>query len=131
QRRIDDYPHQLSGGMRQRVMIASALMLDPDLLIADEPTTALDVTVQAEIMELLAEIRAENSMSMLLITHDMGVVAESADEVVIMYAGAVVEKGTAAELFERPDHPYTRGLLESVPKMAAPTGRQPYIPGAP
>ncbi len=118
ERRVDDYPHQMSGGMRQRVMIAMALACKPDLLIADEPTTALDVTIQAQILELLARLRREMGMALLLITHDLGVVAESCDEVVVMYAGQVVERAATAELFRRPRHPYTAGLLRSVPAFA-------------
>jgi peptide/nickel transport system ATP-binding protein len=118
QRRVGEYPHQMSGGMRQRVMIAMALSCRPQLLIADEPTTALDVTIQAQILELLAQLRRELGMSLLLITHDLGVVAESCDEVVVMYAGHVVERAPARELFARPRHPYTAGLLRSVPHLA-------------
>ncbi len=117
ERRFEDYPHQLSGGMRQRVMIAMALACRPRLLIADEPTTALDVTVQAQILDLLRELQAETGMSIILITHDLGVVAEMADEVAVMYAGKVVERATAAELFRSPQHPYTLGLLGSVPRL--------------
>jgi oligopeptide/dipeptide ABC transporter ATP-binding protein len=113
--RIDDYPHQLSGGMRQRVMIAMALSCNPSLLIADEPTTALDVTIQAQILELIEELQAQLGMALLLITHDLGVVAERADEVAIMYAGKIVERATTRELFARPLHPYTVGLLHSLP----------------
>jgi peptide/nickel transport system ATP-binding protein len=113
--RVHNYPHQLSGGMRQRVMIAMALACDPDILIADEPTTALDVTIQAQILELLRKLQAELGMSILLITHDLGVVAETADEVVVMYAGRVVERAPTIELFETPRHHYTAGLLRSVP----------------
>jgi peptide/nickel transport system ATP-binding protein len=113
--RVDDYPHQLSGGMRQRVMIAMALACKPDLLIADEPTTALDVTIQAQILDLLRALQAELGMSILLITHDLGVVAETCDEVVVMYAGRVVERAPTAELFAKPCHHYTAGLLRSVP----------------
>jgi oligopeptide/dipeptide ABC transporter ATP-binding protein len=118
---VDSYPHQLSGGQRQRVMIAMALACEPKLLIADEPTTALDVTIQAQILELLRELQQRLSMSILLITHDLGVVAENAQDVVVMYAGRVVERATARALFARPMHPYTRGLLESIP-TARPTG---------
>ena len=110
-RRVDEYPHQLSGGMRQRVMIAMALSCEPRLLIADEPTTALDVTIQAQILDLLARLRDRHGMAVLLITHDLGVVAEVCDRVVVMYAGQVVETGTVDEIFAHPSHPYTRGLL--------------------
>ena len=116
-RRVDDYPHQMSGGMRQRVMIAMALACSPALLIADEPTTALDVTVQAEILALLREVQAETGMGILLITHDLGVVAETADEVAVMYAGRVVERAACTALFDDPQHPYTIGLLGSVPRI--------------
>jgi oligopeptide/dipeptide ABC transporter ATP-binding protein len=118
-RRLDEYPHQLSGGMRQRVMIAMALACRPALLIADEPTTALDVTVQAQILELLAELQRATGMSILLITHDLGVVAESAHRVVVMYAGGVVERASTADLFEHPRHPYTAGLFLSLPRHDA------------
>jgi peptide/nickel transport system ATP-binding protein len=118
-RRIDDYPHQLSGGMRQRVMIAMALACDPKLLIADEPTTALDVTIQAQILELLEELRRHRELAVLLITHDLGVVAEVADRVAVMYTGRIVEESSVEELFARPKHPYTEGLLRSVPKLTA------------
>ncbi|MHB1341359.1 MAG: ABC transporter ATP-binding protein [Coriobacteriia bacterium] len=117
EKRIKEYPHQMSGGMRQRVMTAMALSCDPDLLIADEPTTALDVTIQAQILTLLSELRAKIGMAVILITHDLGVVAESADRVVVMYCGQVVEEATAGQLFEQPLHPYTLGLLESIPGM--------------
>jgi peptide/nickel transport system ATP-binding protein len=117
ERRLDEYPHQLSGGMRQRVMIAMALACSPRLLIADEPTTALDVTVQAQILDLLRDLQAETGMSVILITHDLGVVAEMADEVAVMYAGRVVERGTARDIFEDPQHPYTIGLLGSIPRI--------------
>ncbi len=113
--RVDDYPHQLSGGMRQRVMIAMALSCNPSLLIADEPTTALDVTIQAQILELIKELQEKLGMSLLLITHDLGVVAEQADEVAIMYAGKLVERAQAKAIFNRPLHPYTVGLLNSLP----------------
>ena len=116
-RRADDYPHQLSGGMRQRVMIAMALACDPKLLIADEPTTALDVTIQAQILELIDELRRTRNLAVLLITHDLGVVAEVADRVAVMYTGRIVEESPVAELFARPKHPYTEGLLRSVPKL--------------
>jgi peptide/nickel transport system ATP-binding protein/oligopeptide transport system ATP-binding protein len=117
ERRFEEFPHQLSGGMRQRVMIAMALACEPRLLIADEPTTALDVTVQAQILDLLRELQSETGMSIILITHDLGVVAEMADDVAVMYAGKVVERGTAREMFEDPQHPYTLGLLGSVPRL--------------
>ncbi len=116
-RRVDDYPHQLSGGMRQRVMIAMALACNPKLLIADEPTTALDVTIQAQILELLNELRRSRELAVLLITHDLGVVAEVADRVAVMYTGRIVEESPVEELFARPKHPYTEGLLRSVPKL--------------
>jgi peptide/nickel transport system ATP-binding protein/oligopeptide transport system ATP-binding protein len=117
-RRVDDYPHQLSGGMRQRVMIAMALACDPRLLIADEPTTALDVTIQAQILELIDELRRTRNLAVLLITHDLGVVAEVADRVAVMYTGRIVEESPVGELFARPKHPYTEGLLRSVPKLS-------------
>ncbi|HEY4249657.1 MAG TPA: ABC transporter ATP-binding protein [Roseomonas sp.] len=117
ERRFAEYPHQLSGGMRQRVMIAMALACSPKLLIADEPTTALDVTVQAQILDLLRELQAETGMSIILITHDLGVVAEMADEVAVMYAGRVAERGPARAIFEDPQHPYTLGLLGSIPRL--------------
>jgi oligopeptide/dipeptide ABC transporter ATP-binding protein len=117
EKRFDDYPHKLSGGMRQRAMIAMALSCSPDLLIADEPTTALDVTIQAQILELLAELRGQSGMAIMLITHDLGVVAEMADEVVVMYAGRIVERAPAAALFAEPQHPYTIGLMGSVPRL--------------
>ena len=119
QRQIDAYPHELSGGMRQRVMIAIALAGRPRLLIADEPTTALDVTIQAQILELIRKIQRDDGMSVLLITHDLGVIAEMCDRVAVMYAGRVVEQGTVMDIFDRPAHPYTRGLLASRPKIAA------------
>jgi peptide/nickel transport system ATP-binding protein/oligopeptide transport system ATP-binding protein len=118
-RRIDDYPHQLSGGMRQRVMIAMALACNPKLLIADEPTTALDVTIQAQILELLDELRKQRELAVLLITHDLGVVAEVADRVAVMYTGRIVEESPVEELFTQPKHPYTEGLLRSVPKLTS------------
>jgi len=118
-RRISDYPHQLSGGMRQRVMIAMALACNPKLLIADEPTTALDVTIQAQILELLDDLRKQRELAVLLITHDLGVVAEVADRVAVMYTGRIVEESPVDELFARPKHPYTEGLLLSVPKLTS------------
>ena len=117
--RVDDYPHQLSGGMRQRVMIAMALACDPKLLIADEPTTALDVTIQAQILDLLDNLRKTRQLAVLLITHDLGVVAEVADRVAVMYTGRIVEESPVEELFARAKHPYTEGLLRSVPKLTA------------
>ena len=127
------YPHQLSGGMRQRVLIAAALALDPELLIADEPTTALDVTIQAQILELLAKLRRDRGLALLLITHDLGVVAETCDEVVVMYAGQVVERAPARTLFASPRHPYTQGLLASLPPEPGaprdPQARLTEIPG--
>ena len=128
--RAGDYPHQLSGGMRQRVVIAMALALRPDLVIADEPTTALDVTVQAQILDLMKRLQAEMGMSLVLITHDLGVIAETCDEVVVMYAGRVVERAPVEELFARPLHAYTRGLLASIPRMDTPRKTVlPVIPG--
>ena len=124
--RIDEYPHQLSGGMRQRVMIAMSLSCEPALLIADEPTTALDVTIQAQILELLAEIRERRGMSVMLVTHDLAVVAEVCDRVVVMYAGQVVESGGVEEIFADPRHPYTRGLLNGLPAVGL--GRERLIP---
>ncbi|MER6396629.1 MULTISPECIES: ABC transporter ATP-binding protein [unclassified Kitasatospora] len=115
--RVNDYPHQFSGGMRQRIMIAMALALEPDLIIADEPTTALDVTVQAQVMDLLAELQAEFHMGLILITHDLGVVADVADKIAVMYAGRIVETAPVHELYARPAHPYTRGLLDSIPRL--------------
>ncbi|GAB6939228.1 ABC transporter ATP-binding protein [Isoptericola variabilis] len=138
--RVDEYPHQFSGGMRQRVMIASALALDPDVLIADEPTTALDVTVQAQVLRLLAEIQAERQMGLVLITHDLGVVAGVADDVTVMYAGRAVEHAPVRDLYAKPAHPYTRALLRSVPRLDAVDtraagdhagGRLPVVPGRP
>jgi peptide/nickel transport system ATP-binding protein len=115
--RVDDYPHQFSGGMRQRVMIAMALSCDPELLIADEPTTALDVTVQAQILDLISDLQSEFGSAVIMITHDLGVVAELSDDILVMYAGRVAEYGSAADIFDRPDHPYTWGLLASMPRM--------------
>jgi oligopeptide/dipeptide ABC transporter ATP-binding protein len=115
--RAKSYPHELSGGMRQRVMIAMALACDPKLLIADEPTTALDVTIQAQILELLTQLREQRNLAILLITHDLGVVAETADRVAVMYAGQIIEEASARELFARPRHPYTEGLLRAVPRL--------------
>jgi oligopeptide/dipeptide ABC transporter ATP-binding protein len=129
-RRLYEYPHQMSGGMRQRVMIAMALSCKPKLLIADEPTTALDVTIQAQILELLRKLQRDAGMAILLITHDLGVVAENADVVNVMYASRVVECATVEDAFDKPLHPYTQGLLRSVPKLGAPLGRLMSIPGA-
>ncbi|GAS96660.1 oligopeptide/dipeptide ABC transporter ATPase [Mycolicibacterium canariasense] len=132
ERRVRDYPHEFSGGMRQRVMIAMALSLDPDVLIADEPTTALDVTVQAQILRLLARLNEERSLAVVLITHDLGVVAEVADRVAVMYAGQIVEEATLDELFYDPQHPYTWGLLGSLPRLDQPNPeRLAQIAGAP
>jgi oligopeptide/dipeptide ABC transporter ATP-binding protein len=130
EQRLDEYPHQLSGGMRQRVMIAIALACRPRLLIADEPTTALDVTVQAQILELLRELQRELGMSIVLITHDLGVVAETAERVVVMYAGTVVERATALSLFDKPRHPYTAGLFLSLPSLGAESGTLRPIEGS-
>ncbi len=124
ERRVNDYPHQMSGGMRQRVMIAMALACSPELLIADEPTTALDVTIQAQILDLLAEMKAKFGMAILLITHAMGVVAEVAQRVAVMYAGRVVEEGPVEELFAHPLHPYTQGLIRSIPRLDKASGRK-------
>ena len=129
-RRLREYPHQMSGGMRQRVMIAMALSCQPQLLIADEPTTALDVTIQAQILELLRALQKQRNMAILLITHDLGVVAENADIVAVMYASRVVECATVEEIFDAPKHPYTQGLLNSVPKLSSKEGRLDSIPGA-
>ncbi len=115
--RMGEYPHQLSGGMRQRVIIAMALVCNPALLIADEPTTALDVTIQAQILELIQQLQKELGMSVLLITHDLGVIAETCDRVVVMYAGKLVEKGNVFDVFDKPSHPYTKGLLDSIPRL--------------
>jgi len=128
--RVDEYPHQLSGGQRQRVMIAMALACDPALLIADEPTTALDVTVQAQILELLNHLQREFGMSIMLITHDLGVIAETAHRVVVMYAGVVAEVGTAEQVFGGPNHPYTEGLKASIPKLGEKRERLHTIPGS-
>ena len=127
--RVKEYPHQMSGGMRQRAMIAMALACGPELLIADEPTTALDVTIQAQILDLLKELQAEHRMAILLITHDLGIVAETADDVAIMYAGKIVEQAAVPELFENPKHPYTLGLFNSLPRLDEPRGRLRTIEG--
>ncbi|MBM7838895.1 peptide/nickel transport system ATP-binding protein [Alkalihalobacillus xiaoxiensis] len=126
---LKSYPHQMSGGMLQRIMIAIALSCDPKMLIADEPTTALDVTIQAQILDLLRSLKQERNMSMLLITHDLGVVAEVADYVVVMYAGKVIEQGGVEEIFENPKHPYTKGLLEAKPILGARKQKLYTIPG--
>lgn len=132
ERRIDDYPHQFSGGMRQRAMIAMALSCDPELLIADEPTTALDVTVQAQILDLMRDLQEEFNSALIVITHDLGVVAELADDVLVMYGGKCVEYSTAATVFSAPEHPYTWGLLRSMPRLdRGRTERLVPIPGAP
>jgi peptide/nickel transport system ATP-binding protein len=130
-RRIDDYPHQFSGGMRQRVMIAMALINDPDVLIADEPTTALDVTTQAQIISLIGNLQREHGTAVIMITHDLGVVAEIANEIVVMYAARVVERAPVDDLFEQPRHPYTWGLLGSLPRLGADVDRLVQIPGQP
>ncbi|HVM13496.1 MAG TPA: ABC transporter ATP-binding protein [Egibacteraceae bacterium] len=129
--RVDDYPHQFSGGMRQRVMIAMAIALDPEVLIADEPTTALDVTVQAQIMDLLDELQRETGMGLILITHDLGVVADVADRVAVMYAGRIVESGAVVDVYAAPAHPYTLGLMRSLPRLRHKGGRLEAISGAP
>ncbi|RBM11840.1 ABC transporter ATP-binding protein [Streptomyces sp. PT12] len=129
--RVNDYPHQFSGGMRQRIMIAMALALEPALIIADEPTTALDVTVQAQVMDLLDELRREYQMGLILITHDLGVVADVADRIAVMYAGRIVENAPVKELYARPAHPYTKGLLESIPRLDAKGTQLSAIKGLP
>lgn len=130
QDRISDYPHQMSGGMRQRVMIAMALMCEPDILIADEPTTALDVTIQAQVLELMRELQRKKGMALLLITHDMGVVAEMADDVIVMYAAQDVERGDVRTIFKEMSHPYTRGLFESRPSVFQPQSVLKVIKGS-
>ncbi|HSE80373.1 MAG TPA: ABC transporter ATP-binding protein [Gaiellaceae bacterium] len=132
--RLDDYPHRFSGGMRQRVMIAIALSCNPELLIADEPTTALDVTIQAQILDLLERLREEHQMAMIIITHDMGVIAEAADDVAVMYAGQIVEQAGVLDLFDSPEHPYTEALLGALPQLEGDNireGRLTAIPGRP
>jgi len=129
--RVGDYPHQFSGGMRQRVMIAMAIALDPRILIADEPTTALDVTVQAQVMDLLTDLQRDTGMGLILITHDLGVVNEVADNVAVMYAGRIVERGTVDDVFSHPAHPYTDGLMRSIPQVEAKGGRLLPITGQP
>ena len=130
ERRVNDYPHNLSGGMRQRVMIAMALANEPDLLILDEPTTALDVTIQAQILELVKDLRKEVNTAVLLITHDIGVVAEMSDEVIVMYGGKVMERGSSQQIIKEPKHPYTKGLLASIPSMGMKNKRLNVIAGA-
>jgi peptide/nickel transport system ATP-binding protein len=129
--RMDDYPHQFSGGMRQRVMIAMALINNPDLLIADEPTTALDVTTQAQILKLMNELQRDFGSAIMLVTHDLGVVAETADNVLVMYAAKPAEEGSYSDIFYRPQHPYTWGLLGSLPRLVAEGGELTPIPGTP
>jgi len=129
ERRLDDYPHQLSGGMRQRVMIAIALACSPRLLLADEPTTALDVTIQAQLLDLLRDIQRETNMAVVIITHNMGVIAEFADRVLVMYAGRLAEQGTVDAVFTTPRHPYTQGLLASTPSLEREETRLATIPG--
>jgi oligopeptide/dipeptide ABC transporter ATP-binding protein len=132
--RLKDYPHRFSGGMRQRVMIAIALSCDPKLLIADEPTTALDVTVQASVLDLLDDLRHQHDMAMIIITHDMGVVAEAADDIIVMYAGQIVEHASTLDLFDNPEHPYTEALLGALPQLEGEgirQGRLTAIPGRP
>ncbi len=131
ERRVDDHPHQFSGGMRQRILIAIGIALRPDVLIADEPTTALDVTVQAQVLELLDRLRDELGMALVLITHDLGVVAKVADRVAVMYAGRIVETATTAQIFDGPAHPYTEALLRSVPRLSRADDELSAIPGAP
>jgi oligopeptide/dipeptide ABC transporter ATP-binding protein len=130
ERRVNEYPHNLSGGMRQRVMIAMALANEPDLLILDEPTTALDVTIQAQILELVKKLRKEVNTAVLLITHDLGVIAEMSEDVIVMYGGKVMEKGTALQLLKDPKHPYTKGLLASIPSLGLKNERLNVIAGA-
>ena len=131
EQRVGDFPHQFSGGMRQRIMIAMAIALDPDVLIADEPTTALDVTVQAQVMRLLKRLQTENNMGLILITHDLGVVADVADKIAVMYAGQVMEASDVYEIYARPGNPYTKGLLASVPRIDGEDERLEAIPGLP
>ena len=130
EKRLDEFPHQLSGGMRQRAMIAMAMANDPALLIADEPTTALDVTIQAQILDLMRTLQAETGAALIMITHDLGVVAEMADHVAVMYAGRIVESGSAADIFDNPQHPYTLGLMSSLPTLGGRQGRLVTIPGS-
>ncbi|MGM0915313.1 MAG: ABC transporter ATP-binding protein [Pseudomonadota bacterium] len=128
--RLDQYPHELSGGMRQRVIIAIALLLDPDIIIADEPTTALDVTIQAEIMDLLLELCDKHNVGLILITHDLGVVSQVTQRMLVMYAGRVIEQGPTREIINDPQHPYTQGLMNALPQMATPGSRLNQIPGS-
>jgi oligopeptide/dipeptide ABC transporter ATP-binding protein len=130
EKRIDSYPHEFSGGMRQRIMIAMALAASPSLLIADEPTTALDVTIQAQILDLLLEIQKKNSMSLMLITHDLGIVANTCDSIAVMYAGEIVEYGSSKDIFSNPLHPYTAGLFEAIPRIGSGTKRLKTIGGS-
>jgi oligopeptide/dipeptide ABC transporter ATP-binding protein len=130
ERRLDDYPHEFSGGMRQRAMIAMALACDPDVLLADEPTTALDVTIQAEILDLLAGLQERLGMAIVFVSHDLGVVAQIADRVIVMYAGQIVEQGTTETIFSRPRHPYTEGLLRSIPRVTGKAARLATIAGS-
>jgi oligopeptide/dipeptide ABC transporter ATP-binding protein len=129
EKRVDQYPHQLSGGMRQRAMIAMAISCSPDLLIADEPTTALDVTIQAQIVDLLLKLQAENHMAIQFITHDLGLISEVADRIIVMYAGKIVEEADVKTIFENPKHPYTLGLLESIPSLGKEGEKLKTIPG--
>jgi oligopeptide/dipeptide ABC transporter ATP-binding protein len=131
EKRVRDYPHQMSGGMRQRVMIAIALACRPRVMLADEPTTALDVTTQAQMIDLIAALRAETGAAVILITHDLGVVAEAAETVAVMYAGQIVEHGSVRDLFSTPLHPYTLGLMNSVPRMNGPAGREAFLKAIP
>ena len=127
--RMKDYPHQFSGGMKQRVMIAAALSCDPEILIADEPTTALDTTIKVQILEIFRELREKRNMSIIFITHDLGTVAEIADRIIVMYGGRIVERGTAFDIFDRPRHPYTLGLINCLPDISARRERLTPIPG--
>ena len=129
-RRLDQYPHELSGGMRQRVVIAISLLLDPDLIVADEPTTALDVTIQAEIMELMLELCRSHNVALMLITHDLGIVSEVTERTIVMYAGKIVEQGPTRDIVDNPLHPYTRGLINALPQTTRPGHRLRQIPGA-
>ena len=130
EKRVDSYPHEMSGGMRQRVMIAMALACEPELLIADEPTTALDVTIQTQILNLINELKTKLNMAVIFITHDLGVVAETCDKVMVMYGGKIVESGDVRSVFENPKHPYTQGLLQSIPKIGEKKDRLSTIEGS-